>query len=133
MLEKINKPASRFIEQIYLLIYSVCKNTDEVIADIKHMARYLFGQISSELLFFHPQLQVLYTRNDQGILQLRHLSHPATQREPKTLGFPPICNTVECTRQSTKIKTANANKKHYKVMRQCPHNTSFEQLQEKEI
>jgi len=31
---KINKPESRFIVQIYLFIYSVCKNTDEVTEDM---------------------------------------------------------------------------------------------------
>jgi len=94
------------------------------------MARYLFGQISSELLFDHPQLQVLYTRHDQGNLQLRHLSHPATKREPKTLDFPPVCNTGDWTGQSTKIKTANGKQKYYKVMHQHPHDTLFVQLQE---
>jgi len=49
------------------------------------MARYLFGQISSELLFGHPQPQVLYIRHDQGFLQLWHLSHPATNEETQNI------------------------------------------------
>jgi len=82
---KIIKPESRFSVQIYFIyLFTVSKNTDEVIAN---MARYLFGQISSELLFDHPQLQVLYTRHDQGNLQLRHLSHPATRENPKHYTF----------------------------------------------